>query len=304
MHLFTPVDTIRWRYHSGGREKNAGENPPAGAIVYAWLKDKPKGEVKLEILDAQNRVVRTLSSTAREPWGAAEDEEPPKAELKAEAGLQRAVWDLRWEGATLIRNAKIDYGDPSEGPLAVPGVYTLRLSADGQQQTAKLVVKPDPRVQLSQADLDAHQAFALQVRDAISRLAGDVNRLKAVREQLEAHIKVLGADRRASELVGMSKKLIERLNELESRIHNPEAEVAYDILARKGGAKLYSRLSPLLMFVNEGDGLPTQGMKDVFTEQQKELSGYQGELKALIDKELATIQLAAKRLDLPFVVVP
>jgi hypothetical protein len=245
-----------------------------------------------------------LSSTAREPWGAAEDEEPPKAELKAEAGLQRAVWDLRWEGATLIRNAKIDYGDPSEGPLAVPGVYTLRLSADGQQQTAKLVVKPDPRVQLSQADLEAHQAFALQVRDAISRLAGDVNRLKAVREQLEAHIKVLGADRRASELVGMSKKLIERLNELESRIHNPEAEVAYDILARKGGAKLYSRLSPLLMFVNEGDGLPTQGMKDVFTEQQKELSGYQGELKALIDKELATIQLAAKRLDLPFVVVP
>ena len=304
MHLFTPVDTVRWRYHSGGREKNAGENPPAGAIVYAWLKDKPKGEVKLEILDAQNRVVRTLSSTAREPWGAAEDEEPPKAELKAEAGLQRAVWDLRWEGATLIRNAKIDYGNPSEGPLAVPGVYTLRLSADGQQQTAKLVVKPDPRVQLSQADLEAHQAFALQVRDAISRLAGDVNRLKAVREQLEGHLKVLGPDRRASELVGMSKSLIERLNELESRIHNPEAEVAYDILARKGGAKLYSRLSPLLMFVNEGDGLPTQGMKDVFTEQQKELSGYQGELKALIDKELATIQLAAKRLDLPFVVVP
>ena len=101
----------------------------------------------------------------------------------------------------------------------------------------------------------------------------------------------------------MSKTLVERLNELESRMHNPEAEVAYDILARKGGAKLYSRLSPLLMFVNEGDGVPTQGMKDVFAEQQKELAGYAGELKALLDKELSAIQLAAKRLDLPFVIV-
>jgi hypothetical protein len=45
-------------------------------------------------------------------------------------------------------------------------------------------------------------------------------------------------------------------------------------------------------------------MKEVFAEQQKELIGYQGEMKALVDKDLATIQLAAKRIDLPFVVVP
>ena len=36
---------------------------------------------------------------------------------------------------------------------------------------------------------------------------------------------------------------------------------------------------------------------------QKELAELEGELKALLEKDLATIQLAAKRLDLPFVVV-
>ena len=302
-HLFKPVDVIRWRYHSAAREKNAGENPPQGAIVYFSLRDKPKGDVTLEVLDAQGRLVRTLSSKAAEPWGAAEDEEAPKAAFKAEPGLQRAVWNLRWEGATLIKNAKIDYGDPTEGPLVVPGTYTLRLSADGWQETTTVTVKPDPRAQLSETDLEAHQAFALQVRDAISRLASEVNRLQTVRTQLQNHIKVLESEARAKELVGMSKTLIERLNELESRMHNPQAEVAYDILARKGGAKLYSRLSPLLMFVNEGDGLPTQGMKEVFVEQQKELAGYGSELKALLEKDLGTIQLAAKRLDMPFVVV-
>jgi hypothetical protein len=244
-----------------------------------------------------------LSSTARQAWGAAEDEEEPKAEIKAEAGLQRAAWDLRWEGATLIRNAKIDYGDPTEGPLAVPGAYTIRLTADGHEAIAKVTVKPDPRVQLQQADLEAHQAFALDVRDAISRLAGSVNRLKTVREQLQSHARLLEGDRRAAELVNMSKELTARLDALESRLHNPEAEVAYDILARRGGAKLYSRLSPLLMFVNEGDGVPTQGQREVFTAQQKELAELEGELSGLLDKNLTAIQLAAKRLDLPFVIV-
>ena len=305
VHLFAPVEAIRWRYHGGPREKNAGANPPQGAVVSIWLKDAPKGDVTLEILDARNRLVRTLSSKAPDAWGHYEDEEEPKAALKAEAGLQRAVWDLRWEGASLIRDARLDYGDPTEGPLAVPGVYTLRLRVDGREETSKLAVAPDPRVPLTQADLEAHQEFALQVRDAISRLAEGVGRLRSVREQLEGHAKRLEPDPRAKELVGMSKALVERLTALESRMHNPEAEVSYDILAaRKGGAKIYSRLSPLLMFVNEGDGAPTQGMKDVFAGQQEELAGYTAELKALLDRDLATIQAAARRLEVPWVTVP
>jgi photosystem II stability/assembly factor-like uncharacterized protein len=303
VHLFAPRETIRWRYHSGPREKNAGDNPPQGALIYFSLKDKPKGDVTLELLDARGRVVRTLSSTAPTAWGANENEDEPKAPFKAEAGLQRAVWDLRWEGATLIRRGKIDYGNPTEGPLAVPGTYSVRLTADGQQASTTLTLKPDPRVTVPRADLETQQAFAIDVRDAITRLASAVTRLTGVREQLQVHIKVLQDEKRATELVSMSRSLSARLDELEARWHNPEAEVAYDILARKGGAKLYSRLSPLLMFVNEGDGAPTQGLREVFAAQQKELAELEGELKTLLEKDLTAIQLAAKRLDLPFVVI-
>lgn len=217
--------------------------------------------------------------------------------------MQRAAWDLRWEGATLINNARIDWGDPTDGPLAVPGAYTLRLTVDGQEATSKVTVAPDPRVALSQADLEAQLAFALDVRNAISALSSAVGRLRSVREQLQNHVKVLGDDRRASELVTMAKALTAKLDALEGRWHNPEAEVVYDILARRGGSKLYSRLSPLLMFATEGDGLPTQGMREVFSAQQKEFGELDGELKALIDNDLAAVQLAAKRLDLPFVVI-
>jgi photosystem II stability/assembly factor-like uncharacterized protein len=303
LHLFQPPDTIRWRYHSGPKEKNSGENPPQGAVITYWLKEKPKGEVKLEVLAADGRLVRTLSSKAKEPVGAAEDEEEPKPALKDEPGVQRASWDLRWEGARLIRNARIDYGDPTAGPLAVPGTYTIRLSVDGRQETTKVTVKPDPRMRLSQADLEAHQAFALQVRDALARVTDAVVRLRSVRDQLESRAAFLRDIPSAQPLIASSKTLVDKLNGLEARMHNPKAEVAYDILAMKGGARLYSRLSPLLMFVNEGDGPPTQGMKEVFAEQQKELASHEAELSALLEKDLAAVQTTAKRLDIPFVVV-
>src|SRR5690606_26429585 len=95
----------RWRSSGnwGATLEGAAENPPDGALVHYWLAEKPKGEVVLEVLDGEGRVLRRLTSTAR-PARAGEDDpdepEPePKAALAAEAGLHRAVWDLRLEGA-------------------------------------------------------------------------------------------------------------------------------------------------------------------------------------------------------------
>ena len=54
--------------------------------------------------------------------------------------VQRAVWNLAWEGATKIKNGKIDTGDPAAGPRAVPGTYTVKLTVDGQTLTTPLTI--------------------------------------------------------------------------------------------------------------------------------------------------------------------
>ncbi len=88
------------------------------------MKDETKSEVKIEILDATNRPVRTLSSIPRPSDGSDDEDDAEalkKAALATAAGLHRAVWDLTWEGAKKIKGAKIDTGDPVRGPKAVPG---------------------------------------------------------------------------------------------------------------------------------------------------------------------------------------
>jgi photosystem II stability/assembly factor-like uncharacterized protein len=311
VYLFPEVRAVRWRYHTPLHEPRAGSagaNPPPGAAFYYYLKDKPKGDVTLDVLDAQGRVVRTLSSKPEPedfPVGDPDGpEKPKKADLKTEPGLHRAVWDLRYKGPERIKGAKVDAGSVTEGPLANPGVYTLRLTADGKTAEARAEVRLDPRTEISEGALEAHLKFALEVRGAVGRLAEDVNRLRAVRKQLADRDELLKDETRAADLVKASKALIEKLDALEGKFHNPKAHVAYDILAQKGGAQLYSQLVMLHEFADDSDGPVTQGMREVFDEATKVLAGYEAELAALFKGDLAKLNDDAKKLDLPVVHVP
>jgi hypothetical protein len=222
------------------------------------------------------------------------------------AGVQRAVWDLRYEGARKIKGAKIDEGDPFIGPLVVPGTYTVRLSAAGKTLTAPLTVVADPRGELAAADLQAQTAFALRVRDDISKLTDLVNQVRAVREQLTAHNTAL-EPRKTQEgidaLIRASEAAIKHSDELENKLHNPTAEVVYDILAMKGGTRLYSRLAPLQNWASDPSGVPTGGMMQVLVDQEKELSALAAETKQFMDADVASINQRATRLNVPFVVI-
>ncbi len=96
--LLPPLTATRWRLHGTIGAVGRGENPPSGAIIHLWLKEKPKAKPKLEILDADGKLVRTLGkptepeptavekegAAAKEPAGeeqeAKEKEEEPEEE--------------------------------------------------------------------------------------------------------------------------------------------------------------------------------------------------------------------------------
>ncbi|MFN8059065.1 MAG: hypothetical protein U0Q12_07855 [Vicinamibacterales bacterium] len=303
VHLFRAPQAIRWHYDGDAVEPNRGQNPPRGAAIYYFLKDKPKGDVVIDILDGQQRVIRTLSSKLA-PWDGSDDFEDSdrEAELPSGAGVQRAVWNLRHAGARKIQGAKIDTGDPDVGPLAVPGTYTVRLTVDGVSKTTGLTVVNDPRSKVSQADLEAQLQTALDVRDSISRLTDIVTDLKSIRSQLESRKASLAGDKRAADLLELTNHVVAKVTALEGRMHNPTAEVTYDILAMKGGARLYSRLSPLLDWVADGDGAPSQGVRDVLVVHKKELDGYDREYKDLLAGDVERLNELASKAGIGFVV--
>jgi uncharacterized coiled-coil DUF342 family protein len=156
----------------------------------------------------------------------------------------------------------------------------------------------------SRAGLDEGLRLALKVRDDITRLAGMVKQVQAIRKQLEDRNELLEDDTRAEMLKKMSEALIEKLDALEEKLQNPRAEVSYDILAQKGGAQLYSQFGFFYDTVKDPSGTPTQGMRERYAELARELEKYSGELKSLISSDLARINEESKKLSIPGVIVP
>ncbi len=105
--------------------------------------------------------------------------------------------------------------------------------------------------------------------------------------------------------VALGGKLIEDLSAVEEKIHNPHAEVDYDVLGgRHGGAMLYSRLSWLFMTSGAHDGPPTQGMQEVAAAIEEQLVAQEAALAALLSEDLANINALAKERAVPFVLTP
>jgi len=128
-------------------------------VIDFYVKQAPKGATTIEILDRQGQVIRKFSSQKteipdepRDP-----DEKKPEKEIKVEAGLNRFIWNMRYESANRVPGYYLwEYNGGARGPLALPGKYQVRLTVDGKSQSAPLEIKLDPRVQVGQVELESN----------------------------------------------------------------------------------------------------------------------------------------------------
>jgi hypothetical protein len=156
---------------------------------------------------------------------------PPKP-LPAAVGLNRINWNVRYDDPpsmdehVTIRAVPGDTPMYYEGPLALPGVYTVRLTVDGTPYSQTVRVRNDPRSTATPADLRAQHALqmrmyggaktadvaARQVRalvDAIGRLTST----EALRGPIDALTKrISGRALPFDELVDSMDELLEQLD--------------------------------------------------------------------------------------------
>jgi photosystem II stability/assembly factor-like uncharacterized protein len=308
--LLPAQPAVRWRYHlpvysTAGR--SSGENPAKGALFHYALGKKTE-KVSLEIRDAQARLVRRL--TSKEPPQEEPEDHPDADEkieepvLPVEPGVHRVAWDLAYQGARHLKGAKADAGHPRRGPLVLPGTYTVKLTACGKEHTTTIEVRPDPRVTVPREEMQEQLKLILKVRDNIDRLVEIVDGVRSLRKQLKARNQLLKDKDKSAELVQASKAFVDKLDALEEKLHNPKAEVTYDILAQKGGAKLYSQLGALFGTLREADGTPTQGVMEVYADLARELEGLQTEWNGLLNGDLARLDALARKTGVPGVLAP
>lgn len=274
VRLLPPAPAVRARWDVNADtplpiETPTAPNPPEGAILDYVLPAVPQGDVTLTIADAQGKVVRTFTSTAPAEstllanvpsyWFA------PPATLTKNAGLNRFAWNLRYPNPKIlpfgyfggllpyVEYTLADHAIPGrtpreqpEGALALPGDYTVEITANGHQSTQPLRLVADPRVRATAADLAAQFDLAERLSDVLAATYDGYSALKEMRATVAERLKSIG-DRPAA------RPLKERLGGFDKKadaVQNGTAAAPGLGLVNRDGARLYQMLL-------SGDARPT-----------------------------------------------
>ncbi|MGQ0538770.1 MAG: WD40/YVTN/BNR-like repeat-containing protein, partial [Gemmatimonadaceae bacterium] len=155
-----------------GQKRYQGENPPFGALIYYY--SRTGGDtVRATIADAGGKHVRRLTPSV------------------AQVGVNRIVWDLRYDGARPVAGQQQGFGGGGGGffgggggPAVVPGSYTVTLTLGGKQLKTAIAVAGDPRSEIAEADLQQQLETALALRDLSSQVNGLIDRSNDLIRQL------------------------------------------------------------------------------------------------------------------------
>jgi photosystem II stability/assembly factor-like uncharacterized protein len=304
--LYKPQNARRLHYpDSIERRGPVGDDPPLGAVIDYYLDTAPKDEVKLEILDSQNRLVRTLSSREKKEF-----EQPPEwpdqlrevTIIPADGGMNRYAWNLRWEPPVKIPGA-FYAGVGPQGPLAMPGHYTVKLTVGSQVQTQPLEIVVDPRVKdrVSIADLQKQFELAIQVRDANTELHRAVNQIRGMRAQVRGvHVRLESAIQN-KELLAQVDALDRKMSPVEEELiqvnmKGSEANLAFPNM-------LNEQFDTFTSSVTAGDGVPTAQQYEVFKKLRARLDEQLAAWNQIMSSDVPVVNEAVKRADLPMIYI-
>jgi photosystem II stability/assembly factor-like uncharacterized protein len=262
-------------------EEPTANNPPSGAMIDYYL-NAPAKEVKLEIFDSQQNLVRGFSSGNQVPARHApvpiaerwlRNPEPPQTT----AGMHRFVWDLVWGGSGgPDTDAEADYTTPI-GPKIVPGTYQVRLTVDGSSQSQPLKIVMDPRSSATAAVLTQQFQLGKRIYGEAMKAQRALAEIGSIQKRVTEQLQGAGArDRQLAATLTSAQATLNRIVAGTDRMADQ----------RPGLAAAYKNLASALRVVESGDReTPAQAIA-VYEQSSRNIQQYLREWNDFQSKQL------------------
>ncbi len=317
---------------------NAGANRPNGVLISYYLAEAPRDNVTLTIFDAAGQEIRRVTSKPEEQQPASAEENgtsggasPPEVVTEAatapdpeategsavgetpeagaegqepflpkKPGLNRFTWNFRYENATRISGDKFAE-NATAGPLLPPGHYQVRLEVAGKTFTDPFELRADPRLDVSQEDLQAQFDLGLQLRTTMSRLNQAILRIRDLRAQLEDWKARLARAENTGAAHHTTVRLIERLTAIEEELMNTKATSRMMYPPPNVPTRLNQRLAFLAGAVASADAAPTKQEYEAFEQVSGLVEAQLRALQEIGDTDLPAFNDTVHQLNLPAV---
>jgi hypothetical protein len=262
---------------------DAGDARPMGVIIYYLLSDQAK-EVSLDILDENDKVVRSYSSKEiptqtfkaikATEYGGGE----PAAEARASVGggLNRFIWDMRYPNVSRVP------GLPPVviNPIAKPGTYKVRLTVDGKSQTQAFELKINPNEVYTREQTDEKGAFWMALYAKAEESIQSVLAAKAAQEKVAKALEKGGSD-----ALKAQGAVVDKL--AQDYVASMVATGATLVQIISEPTKPMSKLVTLHNILEHTEGPPNQGVRDVYAKVIAEMDEYRSGFEAKLKQEMA-----------------
>ena len=241
LHVFSTLPAqirVRPRRPGVAPTRFTTPNAPAGAVIDYYLKtaldtgtsgSSGEGEQARGQRSRRGRVIATITDS-RGDTVLVDSSGPGKQ------GVNRYVWSLRYAGPTRLNFERPPSAEDEEnpfrnvgGPRAIPGTYTVALTAAGRTETKTVTVEPDPLLGGDAARFAAQVRAGLEWRNALSALNTMLNRIVSLETQLKNTQQALrdnagGDSAAAGPVARQGRDLGRKLKELKDSLYNSDVQ--------------------------------------------------------------------------------
>jgi hypothetical protein len=229
------------------------------------------GPIRLEVLDAQGKLVDTISATKRR-------------------GLNRVSWTMRMPPPRVPRAAQLAF-NATQGPRVPPGTYTVRLTKGSQVLETKLAVAVDRRAPYGVAERRANFDAGMRMHALFGDMSALVDRIDGARAAIDARSKALP---QGDELGG-------RLGGLSGRLEDVKKKV---VATKEGGAitgeeRIREHADLLYGAFVQWEGAPAKYQLERIDVLRRELSEVQSEFDKLASTEVRAMDEQLRHRNLP-----
>ena len=263
--LFTPEPALRTNL--GGGRRSGGirfEND----ISFYLPRDYNVDEIELFIKDPSGNVVVNFQERTSYLFDVDYDEE------KVYAGTHTIYWDLEHEEPKIQKDFISMYYSASRGngPLAVPGTYTVELNVQGKVYSKPLEVRMDPRWKISAQDLEMQFNVSSEVVGLINESQEKLSEMRGIVSQITKFISLTEGKDYHSEVKDLGNSIIESIKNVENNLYQDKIETSQDEINYP--RKWTNHITHLYDRLTTDDQAPNDGMLDRVQELKSDYERY------------------------------
>lgn len=300
--LFAPKTSYKFTLAGGFEKGNVGQNPWPGIIFDYYLPHdlSDSATLKLEILDEEGKLVRSMSNERPEDFKTWPGGPPQPRVLPSKPGLNRFNWDLKREAIPAVDGIFVFGG--LDGSTAGPGKYTLKLTLDERSVEQEALLLADPRIGATTEDYTRQQDILARVVEIMTEVQNSVSSLRSVKTQLDQKLELLKEGDGSDELIKSGEEALNAITNWEEKLIEPSRKTFQDVINFEN--RLISELNMLRSRADSYDPRISSGIELRMNDLIEIWQELDQEKEAIISTEVEAFNRLHKQEKIPALLIP